>query len=116
MSVKAGTSQYKGLAASMTVSSVASVLPAAKGTTLYNPARPGKNVYTLKWHTPATSSEPALANTLTVSAVGATLPVRETTTASGGGKETVALSKWDEHVVVSAPPAKSTIPFSKVSS
>jgi hypothetical protein len=115
VSVKAGTSQYKDLAASMTVSSVASVLPAAQGTNLYTSAPPAKKLYTLKWDTAATSSEPALANTLTLSAIGATLPVQETSTASGGGNETVALSKWGEHVVVSAPPAGSTIPFSNLS-
>jgi hypothetical protein len=112
---KAGTSQYKDLAASLTVSSVSSVLPAAKGTKLHAPAPSTKKLYTLKWETAATSSEPALANTLTLSAIGATLPVQETSTASGGGKETLALSKWGEHVLVSAPAAGSTIPFSKVS-
>jgi hypothetical protein len=115
VSVKAGTSQYQGLAGSLTVSSVASVLPAAVGTKLYTPAPPAKKLYSLKWVTAATSSAPALANTLTVSAIGATLPVRETATASGGSKETVALSKWGERVAVSAPPAGSTIPFSNLS-
>jgi hypothetical protein len=114
VSIKAGTSQYKDLAASMTVSSVASVLPAAKGTELYTPATPAKKSYTLKWETAATSSTPALANTLTLSAIGATLPVQETSTASGGGHETLSLSNWGEHVLVSAPPAASTIPFSKL--
>lgn len=116
VSFKAGTSQYKDLAASLTVSSVASVLPAAKGTKLHTPALPTKKVYTLKWDTVATSSEPALANTLTLSAIGATLPVQETSTAPGGGKETVALSKWGEHIPVIAPAAGSTIPFSNLSS
>jgi len=114
VSVKAGTSQYKDLAPSMTVSSVAGVLPPAKGTQLYTPALAARKLYTLKWDTAATSSEPAFANTLTLSALGATLPVQETTTASGGAKETVALSKWGEHVLVSAPPAGSTIPLSKL--
>jgi hypothetical protein len=115
VSFKAGTSQYKDLAASLTVSSVTSVLPVAKGTKLHTPAPPDKKFYTLKWDTAATSSQPALANTLTLSAIGATLPVQETSTASGGGKETVALSKWGEHVLVSAPAAGSTIPFSNLS-
>ena len=114
VSLKAGTTQYKDLAASMTVSSVVSVLPAAKGTKLYTPAAPAKKVYTLKWNTAATSSAPALTNTLTLSASGATLPVQETSTASGGGNETVALSKWGEHVLVSAPPVGATIPFASL--
>ncbi len=115
VSVKAGTTQYKGLAASLTVSSIASVLPAALGTKLYTPAPPAKNLYSLKWNTAATSSAPALANTLTLSAIGPPLPVQETATASGGSNEIVAISKWGEHVRVSAPPAGSTIPFSNLS-
>ena len=114
LTLKAGTSQYKALATSVTVSSVGSVLPPAKGTQLYAPAPPAKKFYTLKWSTAATSSEPALASSLTLSAHGATLPVLETTTAVGAGKQTVALSKWGEHILVRAPPAGSTIPLSKV--
>jgi hypothetical protein len=114
VAVKAGTTQYKDLATPMTVSSVASVLPAVKGTKLYSPAPSGQNPYTLKWQTGATSSQPALANTLTISAVGATLPILETTTATGGGKQTVALSKWGERVVVSAPAPAAVIPLAKV--
>ncbi len=116
VSVKAGTSQYTGLAGSITVSSVASVLPAVKGTKLSAPAASGKGVYALKWETAATSSAPKFTNTLTLSAVGATLPVEEVTTAPGGALETVMLSHWGEHVQVTAPPAASTIPFSKLSS
>jgi hypothetical protein len=115
LTVKAGTSQYKTLATSVTVSSVGSILPPAKGTHLYAPAPPTKKFYTLKWNTAATSSSPALTSSLTLSAVGATLPALETTTAVGAGKQTVALSKWGEHVLVSAPPAGSTIPLSKIS-
>jgi hypothetical protein len=115
VSVKAGTTQYKDLAASMTISSVASVLPTAKGTKLYTPVPPAKNLYTLKWDTAATSSEPAWATTLTLSAIGATLPVQETSTGSGGASEKVAFSKWGEHILVSAPAIGSIIPFSKVS-
>jgi hypothetical protein len=114
VAVKAGTSQYADLKSSLTISSITSVLPAAKGTQLYSPASQAKSLYTLKWHTAATSSTPALDNTLTISAVGATLPVKETTTAAGGAKQVVALSKWGEPVLVNAPAAGSTIPLSKV--
>jgi hypothetical protein len=114
VAVKAGTSQYADLKSSLTISSVTSVLPAAKGTQLFSPAGQAKSLYTLKWHTAATSSTPALDNTLTISAVGATLPVKETTTAAGGAKQVVALSKWGEHILVNAPAAGSTIPLSKV--
>jgi hypothetical protein len=116
VSVKAGTSQYKDLAASMTISSVASVLPAAKGTALSTSTPSAQKLYILKWNTAATSSEPAWATTLTLSAIGATLPIQETSTASGGGSEKVAFSNWGEHVVVSAPVAASTIPLSKLPS
>lgn len=116
VAVKAGTSQYKDLASSLTISSVTSVLPVAKGTRLLAPTTPATGFYTLKWATAATSSTPALTNTLTISAVGAPLPLKETTTAKGGAKQVVALTKWGEHVLVSAPPASSTIPLSKISS
>jgi hypothetical protein len=116
VSVKAGTSQYTGLAGSMTISSVAGVLPEAKGTTLSAPAVAGKGVYALKWETAATSSAPKFTNTLILSAAGATLPVEEITTAAGGARETVMLSHWDELIQVTPPPASSTIPFSKLSS
>jgi hypothetical protein len=114
VSVKAGTTQYKDLAASMTISTITSVLPAAKGTKLYRPVPPASNLYTLKWETAATSSQPAWVTTLTLSAMGATLPVQETSTASGGQSERVAFSKWGEHVLVSAPPVGSTIALSKL--
>ena len=114
VSAKAGTNQYKDVAISLTISSLAGILPAAKGTQLYKPAPPSKKLYTLKWATAATSSEPALTATLTLSAVGATLPVEETTTAVGEGKQTLDLSKWGEHLVVKAPPAGSIIPLAKI--
>jgi hypothetical protein len=116
VSVKAGTSQYKDLAGSITISSVVSVLPPAKGTELSTPTPQAKKLYTLKWDTAATSSEPAWTTTLTLSAIGATLPVQETSKTSGGGSENVAFSKWGEHVLVSAPPIGLTIPFSHLSS
>jgi hypothetical protein len=116
VALKAGTSQYKDLAASMTISSLTGVLPSAKGTKLYTPASPATRLYTLKWDTAATSSEPAWTTTLTLSAVGATLPVQETSKASGGESENLAFSKWGEHVLVSVPPVGSTIPFSELSS
>ncbi len=104
VTLKSGTSQYKTLATSISVSSVGSILPPAKGTRVFTPAPAAKKVYTLKWDTAATSSAPALVSSLTLSAVGATLPVEEITTASGAGKQTVVLSKWGEQVLVSAPP------------
>ena len=98
VSVKAGTSQYSGLQSGLTVSSLVSVLPKAKGTKLSTETTKAADLYVLKWTTVATSSSPELSSTLTLSAVGAALPVGETTTAPGGGKETATFSKWGEAV------------------
>jgi hypothetical protein len=113
--LKAGTSQYTGLATDIRISSVETVLPAAKGTTLSVETSAGHRLYVLKWATAATSSVPALTNTLTLPVAGATLPIQEVATAKGS-KQTVTLSKWGEFVQVSAPPARDTIPYSKVQS
>lgn len=111
---RAGTSQYTSLRSDLTLSSVTALLPKAKGTRLTTEITKGSRLYVLKWTTPATSSLPGLSNTLTISASGAALPVEETSTASGGTKATTSLSKWSEPVLVSAPPAASTIASSKV--
>ena len=116
VSLKSGTSQYSDLKSGVTISSVTGVLPKAKGTTLSTTVTDGVHLYVLKWTTAATSSTPKLSITLTVSATGATLPVEETTTASGGAKETLVFSKWGERVAVSTPPVASTISYSKVTS
>jgi hypothetical protein len=113
IALKAGTSQYTSLAADIKVSSVQTVLPAAKGTTLTTQTVTGAHLYVLEWTTAATSSAPKLTSTLTFPVAGTTLPIQETTTASGS-KETVTLSKWGEFVNISAPAARDTIPYSKV--
>jgi hypothetical protein len=112
--VNTGTSEYSSVESNLTISWVAGGLPAAKGTKLSTEVVKGAKLYILKWTTAATSSAPKLSNTLIISAVGATLPVEDTMTASGGGKETIMFSSWGEHVVVSAPPARSTIAYSKI--
>jgi hypothetical protein len=115
VSMKAGTSQYSSLKSSVTISSVTSVLPTAKGTTVSTSVSKGTKLYVLKWTTKATSSTPKLSSALTVSAEGATLPVKETETASSGS-ETTTFSKWGEHILVTAPPVASTIAYSKITS
>ncbi len=115
ISVKAGTSEYAEFKTGLTISALAGVLPATKGTTLSTTVTDGVHLYVLKWMTAATSSTPELSNTMTISAVGATLPVEEISTAASGSA-TTKFSKWGEHVAVSAPPVASTIAYSKVTS
>jgi hypothetical protein len=115
ITLKAGSSQYTSLATDIRVTSIQTVLPQAKGTTLSFADTPGAGrVYVLKWTTAASSSNPKLSSTLTFPVAGATLPIQEVTTATGS-KETVTLSKWGEHVSVVGPPLSQTIPYSKVS-
>ena len=104
VSFKAGTSQYSDFKSGVTMSSVDSVLPQAKGT----------KVYVLTWTVAATSSTPKTSDTLTISAVGAALPIKETASDAAGDHETLLLSKWGEHVSVSAPPVASTISYSQL--
>ena len=60
ITLKAGSSQYTSLATDIKVSSIESVLPPAKGTTLATETIPGPGrVYVLKWATAASSSNPA---------------------------------------------------------
>ncbi len=115
ITLKAGSSQYTSLATDIRVTSIQTILPQLKGTTLSVDNSPGAGrLYVLKWTTAASSSNPALSSTLTFPVVGATLPIQEVTTAKGS-KETVTLSKWGEHVSVVGPPLSQTIPYSKVS-
>jgi hypothetical protein len=114
VSWKAGTSQYSNLKSGLTMSAVTALLPKAKGTKLSTEIRNDAKLYVLKWMTAATSSTPKLSIKLTVSAIGTPLPIEQTVIASGGTKATTALSMWGEHVLVSTPPAASTIASSKI--
>jgi hypothetical protein len=110
---KAGTKQYSNLKGDLTMSSVSSLLPKPKGTTLSTEVAGGAKVYVLTWTVPATKSIPALSDTLTISAVGPFLPTEETETADGV-RVTTQLSKWGEHVTVLAPPVASTVASSTI--
>lgn len=114
VSLKAGTSQYSDFKSGVTMSSVDSVLPEAKGTKTSMADVKGTKVYVLTWTVAATSSTPKTSNTLTISAVGAALPIKGTASDAAGGHETLLLSNWGEHVSVSAPPAASTISYSQL--
>ncbi len=113
--LKAGSSQYTSLATDIRVTSIATLLPQVKGTTVATETirGPGR-VYVLKWATAASSSNPALSSTITFPVTGPPLPIQEVTTAKGS-RETVTLSKWGEFVHIAAPPLSQTIPYAKVS-
>ena len=112
MSVKAGTTEYSALKANLTISVLANVLPAVKGTTMSMRVTRGVHLYVLKWTTAATRSAPKFSTTMTISS-RTTLPAEEITTTSTGSS-TTTFSRWGERVVVTAPPASSTISYTKV--
>jgi hypothetical protein len=111
---KAGTTQYGDLKEDVTMPSVNALFPKAAGTKLASKVTGGVAVFALTWTVAATGSTPTLKNALTVSATGATLPVEATSTESDGTNATTTLSRWDEPVVVVAPPAASSIASAKV--
>jgi len=112
--VKAGTSEYSDVKSSLTVPSIADVLPQAKGTKLSTRDVKGVKQYVLSWTVAATSSTPKLSHTLTVSAVGPNLPVDDTITAANAGKETITFSQWGAPVAIHAPPADTTVAYAEI--
>jgi hypothetical protein len=116
VSFKAGTSQYSAFKSNVTMSSIASVLPKATGTKMSTADVNGAKAYVLTWTIAATSTTPKSVSTLTLSAVDAALPIKQTATDSTGADMTLLLSKWGEHVIVTAPPVVSTIPYSDLTS
>ncbi len=110
---KSGTKQYSNLKGDLTMSSVSSLLPKARGTKLSTEIRSGTKIYVLTWTVAATNSIPRLSDTLTMAAVGPVLPIEETETAAGVSVKT-QLSKWGENVTVLAPPVVSTIASAKI--
>ena len=113
LTMKAGTTPYKDLAASATISLVTSMLPSVKGTTYSADNLKNTKEYQLSWTTKATSSTPKEKSVFTISAAKAALPIKSTiSTSSGAG--TTTFSKWGERVTVTTPPSSSTIAYSKV--
>jgi hypothetical protein len=111
---RAGTTEYNGLRSDVTMASVTDLLPKAKGTVLARTTSDGTPYLVLRWTTAKTASTPKLTNTLTITASGLPLPAAETGTATGGAHITTMLSRWNEDVTVSAPPASSTMTSSQV--
>jgi hypothetical protein len=103
---KAGSADYSTLKSDVTVPSLASLLPKAKGVKV---SVDGPTVFVLTWTSVATSTTPKLSNTLRVAAKGSRLPLKELTTDAAGLKVITTLSKWGEPVTVSDPPVGSTI-------
>jgi hypothetical protein len=107
---KAGTGQYANLKGDLTMESVSTLLPKAKGTKVSTEVRQTGTVYVLTWVTRASTTVPKLSNTLSIPAVGPDLPMSKTATASGGTRISTQLSKWGEDVVVRPPPSDRTVP------
>jgi len=108
----ASSSPYRDFRSSVTISSIASQLPPAKGTKSSTTLVKGVREDLLSWTTAATSSEPKLSNTLTVSS---DLPRRQESKSSTGSL-TEVFSHWGEHVSVTAPPSGSSIPYTEITS
>ena len=116
LTFKSTTGEYTDIARSLDISTAVGVLPKAQGTKLSTKTVKGTRLYLLSWTAAATSSTPKLSFTLTMPVSGATLPRVEKATTTTGGVEIVTFSKWGEHLVVTAPPAGSTIDSSKITS
>lgn len=110
ISMKAGTTPYKDLKSSVTITVLGSMLPVLKGTTF---SKDNAKDYLLTWTTKATSSTPKTKSVFTISSAKVTLPLKETVTASTG-TGTTTFSNWGERVSVNVPSLSSTIAYSKV--
>jgi hypothetical protein len=113
--IKAGTNEYKDLAAEDTISSLpASILPATGNTVqLRTATMSGKKVYILDWETTASGSGTRISERLILTATTEALPISETTTANGDS-QTVTLSHWGKSFTVPTPAL--AVPYSRVKS
>ena len=109
IAIKAGSAPYVNLHGNLTTTVLASMLPAAIGTTVIS--APGSKGYLLTWNTAATSSSSKITSVLEISS--SSLPVKETITSATGSGKTV-FSKWGEHVKVKTPTSSSVIAYKKV--
>jgi hypothetical protein len=113
MSLKAGTTPYSDLKTSATIPAVRDLLPPVKGTTSAVKTIDGVKLYILKWTTAATSSSPKLSNVMSISMGTNALPVKEIVSDSSAS-ETTDFTKWGENVVVHAPAAAATVPYTTI--
>lgn len=104
--IKAGTSEYRDLAAENTIASLpSSVLPSAADASaaqVRSATVGGQKVYVLDWTAAATGSSAAIGVRLVVSATPRVLPVSETLT-TGRESKTVSFSRWGVPFTVTAP-------------
>lgn len=112
MAMKKGTSYYTTFKSNLTSGTTfASLLPAAKGTTLLSARDKKTNGYQLKWSAKATSTQPKTTTVMTFSSGKTTLPIKDAVSTSTGRSQTT-FSKWGEKVSVKVP--TSTIPYAQV--
>jgi hypothetical protein len=117
--IKAGTSEYRDLAAENTLSALpSSILPAASQVTQVSTATAGgQKVYVLGWTTTtggAGGSATSLTVRLVLTATPKVLPVSETLTTQGQAKAatTVTFTNWGAPFTVSAP--AQAVPYAQV--
>ena len=113
MSLKAGTAPYSDLKSAATIPALQALLPAVKGTSSSTETVGNTKLYVLKWTAAATSSSPKLTDVLSISMGKTPLPVKETES-DGSASETTQFSKWGENVVVHAPAAGATVPYTSI--
>jgi len=111
--MKGGTSPYQSFQSNLTTSVLASILPAAKGTTFKVGGGKNSKDYQLTWKTAASSTATATKSVMTISNGDLTLPVKEVITGSTGGG-TTTFSDWNERVTEPAPPVADTVPYATV--
>jgi len=113
MSLKAGTAPYSDLKSAATIPALQALLPAVKGTASSTETVGNTKLYVLKWTLAATSSSPKLTDVLSISMGKTPLPVKETES-DGSASETTEFSRWGESVVVHAPAAAATVPYTSI--
>ena len=113
MSLKAGTAPYSDLKSAATIPALQALLPAVKGTASSTETVGNTKLYVLKWTSAATSSSPKLTDVLSISMGKTPLPVKETES-DGSASETTEFSRWGESVVVHAPAAAATVPYTSI--
>ena len=111
--IKAGTSEYRDLAAENTLAALpSSILPAAAQVSQVSTAvAAGQKVYILDWTTTPNGSQTPISARLTLTATPKVLPVTETLTTKGEIK-TVTFSNWGAAFPVAVP--AQPIPYAQV--
>lgn len=111
--IKAGTSEYKDLAAENTIAQLpSSILPsAAEVSRVRSTTIGGQKAYVLEWKATASGSGATIEVRLTLAAAPKVLPLSETLTTNGESK-TVTFSRWGIPFTVTAPAP--VVPYSLI--